>query len=57
MRQRRGGAGARPQQDGGEEDDDTTAKGGADARGFALWQVLVLALMALLLGRLSVGVI
>jgi hypothetical protein len=57
LRQRKGGAGARPQQDGGEEDDDTTAKGGADARGFALWQVLVLALMALLLGRLSVGVI
>jgi hypothetical protein len=54
LRKRKGGAQGQGQGQ-EEEDDDTTGKGGADARGFPLWQVLVLALMAVLLGRLSVG--
>ncbi len=56
LRQRKGegrsGAGAGSAAD--EEDDDTTGVG-ADGRGFPLWQLLLVAFIMFLLGRVSSG--
>ena len=60
LRRRGGGGGGNGNGGGGsmytkldEEDDSTTRGGGGD--GFALWQLLLLALIAFLLGRISTG--